>query len=96
MRVFNLTRAPLQFRKKVLAADGGSEEFPELDKFIPNHDRALATKNIVALGSLPNWWVLQRRAEMSQTMPAQEEKVAPVVMVAHEPAPQVEIKNKKK
>jgi len=72
MRVYNLTDQILAFRKKTLAPNGGYEEFPELDGFIPDRDRELATKKVIAFRELPTWWKNQRALEKHRKIvPAQ-------------------------
>jgi hypothetical protein len=61
MRVYNLRSYPLEFRGRTLAPDGGSADFPELDQFVPNRDRELEQKKVIALGQLPTWWLDQQR-----------------------------------
>lgn len=63
MRVYNLTGQVLSFRKKSLAPNGGYEEFPELDGFIPDRDRELVAKKVISFRELPIWWKNQRALE---------------------------------
>ena len=57
MKVYNLSKKDLHFRKVVLPANGGSKDFPELDSFIPDNDKRLAEAKVISFGSLPKWWV---------------------------------------
>jgi hypothetical protein len=64
MRVFNLTQTDLRFHKKTIPPNGGSDEFPELDKgFIPDRDRELQTAKVISFGGLPKWWLLEQQAK---------------------------------
>lgn len=56
MRVYNLTDKPLDFRGRVLPANGGSTTFPELDGFVPDRERQLEKAGVIAIGSLPVMW----------------------------------------
>ena len=61
MLVYNLTDTPLHYRKRVLLPNGGFHNFPELDSFIPDRDKALADKKIIGIGSIPSWWVRKKK-----------------------------------
>lgn len=61
MLVYNLTDTPLHYRKRVLQPNGGFHNFPELDSFIPDRDRALADSKVIGLGSIPTWWTKKRK-----------------------------------
>lgn len=60
MKVFNLTSKPLAYRGQVLAPNGGSSDFKELDVFISDRDNTLVANKVIALGSLPAWWLRAR------------------------------------
>jgi hypothetical protein len=60
MLVFNLTSQELIYKGHTIPRDGGSVSLPELDKFIPDRDRELEEKKVLAFGSLPYWWTLQQ------------------------------------
>ena len=61
MRVFNLTQNPVDFHGKLIPPDGGSLDFPDLDKFIPNADKRLEKDGMIALGYLPASWEMRNR-----------------------------------
>lgn len=63
MRVFNLKPYDLHFRKTILAANGGSRDFPDLDGFIPDSDKQLAEAKVISFYALPRWWVDPRTKE---------------------------------
>lgn len=55
MKVFNLLDKPLDYRGRILAP-GKSQDFPELDKYVPDRDRRLEKAGVIAFRSLPKWW----------------------------------------
>lgn len=57
MRVYNLKSYDLHFKKAVIPANGGSKNFPELDKFISDSDKSLADAGVISFGFIPDWWV---------------------------------------
>jgi hypothetical protein len=56
VKVFNLTESPLDFRGRTIPADGGYLEYPELDVFIPNRDRELASAGVISFDYIPASW----------------------------------------
>jgi hypothetical protein len=60
MRVFNLTALPVDFHGHTIAPNGGSAEYPELDKYITTRDRKLEADKILSFGFLPSWWSEQQ------------------------------------
>lgn len=56
MLVFNLTASVLDFHGKPLAPNGGSANFPELDSFIPDRDKALEKARKISFRALPPWF----------------------------------------
>lgn len=66
MLVFNLTHSPISFRKRVIPPNGGSLEFPELNEFIPDRDKALEKAKVLSFGSLPKWWVSKKKEEAAK------------------------------
>lgn len=68
MLVFNLTAQELNYKGRKIPPNGGSLNYPELDKgFIPDRDRALEKKKVLAFGSLPYWWKLSQKVK-SETL----------------------------
>lgn len=63
MRVYNLTDSVLDYRGKQLAPNGGSDNFPELDSFIPDRDRLLSSRKKISFGSLPSWFLAKKSQE---------------------------------
>lgn len=62
MLVFNLTAQELNYKGRKIPPNGGSLNYSELDKgFIPDRDRELEKKKVLAFGSLPYWWNLQQK-----------------------------------
>lgn len=90
MRVYNLTKKPLDYRGKMLPPEGGSLEYPELDVFVPNRDRELETKRMISFGSLPLWWVREH-----EPAPAPQIPVALKVLTTDDLAPVEERRAKK-
>lgn len=84
MRVFNLTKQQVEYRGKIIPAEGS------LDlgiTFIPDRDRMLEKMRVLAFGELPSWYVLQRQVDESrQVMPVKltvvEDVQAPVEALA--------------
>jgi hypothetical protein len=68
MKVFNLTEKMIDYRGKTLPP-GGSQEFPELDVFVPTRDRELERQHVLAFGELPSWWKLERDLSQPATSP---------------------------
>lgn len=66
MRVYNLTDQVLSYRGKDLPPNGGSKDFQELDVFIPDRDRELEERKVIAFGALPSWWHDQVREKTAQ------------------------------
>jgi hypothetical protein len=66
MLVYNLTNQVLAYRGKDLSPNGGSKDFPELDIFIPDRDKELETKKVIAFGALPSWWHDQVREKTAR------------------------------
>lgn len=62
MKVFNLTSKPLAYRGQILAPNGGSSEFRELDVFISDRDWTLVANKVIAFNALPVWWATEREA----------------------------------
>lgn len=62
MRVYNLTSTALEYRGKRIPP-GDFLEFPVLDKFLPDKDRALVQNRIIAVGSLPSWYTQMKALE---------------------------------
>jgi len=60
MKVFNLTNHPLDFHGRVIAPNGGSLDYPELDAFLPSRDKKLEELRYIAFGFLPTWWKKQQ------------------------------------
>jgi hypothetical protein len=76
LNVYNLTDKDLLFHKKSIPPNGGSQNYPELDPpkgFIPDRDRELEKKKVVAFGTLPYWWKLQQSVKKGPLTRAQVE-----------------------
>lgn len=88
MLVYNLTDRPLSFRGVMLSPDGGSFNFKDV-KLLPTRDLELVKKRVIALNSLPQWWLDEKalksvstpeappapqKVEEKVQVPAQEEK----------------------
>lgn len=69
MRVYNLSKQPVDFHGHTIPPNGGSAEYPGLEKFLPARDRKLEEQKILSFGILPTWWV------QAQTGPAAERVV---------------------
>lgn len=82
MWVFNLTKTDLAFHKRVIQANGGGVDFPELDSFITNRDRELSAAGVISFESLPLWWIAKRNAALETQRQAMElaEKTAKAVV----------------
>jgi hypothetical protein len=72
MWVFNLTNTDLAFHKRVIQANGGGVDFPELDSFITNRDRELSAAGVISFESLPLWWIAKRNAALEAQRQALE------------------------
>ena len=60
MLVFNLTQKDLIYRGRSIPPNGGSLNYPELDKGqVPARDRKLEKAHVLAFGILPFWWKLE-------------------------------------
>ena len=70
MRVFNLTDQRVDYRGKVIPPYG-SEEY-DLG-FIPDRDKTLEKKGMLAFGALPKWW---RKPEPKPSLPPAVVKAA--------------------
>jgi hypothetical protein len=88
VRVFNLTKSRLDFRGRVIPADGGFLDYPELDTFIPDRDKALARSGIISFGTIPPAWQAakaQRIVEAAKAIVAPAQR--PSIKVSDEVAP---------
>ena len=68
MRVFNLTSETKIYKGKPIPPDGGSADFPTLS-FIPNRDRELEQKKVLAFGALPAWFVREKAVRQAALAP---------------------------
>jgi hypothetical protein len=55
VKVYNLTDRTIDYRGRLIPANGGWVEMPELT-YIPDRDLRLAEARYLAFGSLPDWW----------------------------------------
>lgn len=78
MRVYNLSKQPVDYRGHTIPPNGGSAEYPDLDKFLPARDKKLEQEKILSFGSLPSWWVQE------QTGPTKGRIIEPEVIVVPE------------
>lgn len=90
MRVYNLTRSVIDYRGKILQPNGGSEEYPELNGFIPNRDLKLQEEKVLAFGVLPMWWQKE-----SEPVPKEPPLALRVIEAEAESAPLTMEKRKK-
>jgi hypothetical protein len=68
MRVYNLSDKEVTYRGRPIPANGGHLDYPGLS-FIPDRDRKLETKRVLAFGSLPAWFEREqatKQAEMAK------------------------------
>jgi hypothetical protein len=79
MKVFNLTNHPLDFHGCIIAPNGGSLDYVDLNFFIPTRDRKLEEQRIVSFGALPAWWVKEHQ---TAPKPAHKRVTAKVVDMA--------------
>lgn len=94
MRVFNLTPETKIYKGKPIPPDGGSVDFPTLD-FIPNRDRMLEEKKVLAFGSLPAWFVREKAARQAPAQGAKVSAPAPAKELVVEAAPEEKKDHKK-
>jgi len=69
MRVFNLTKNPIDFHGRTIPPDGGSLDYPEISNFLPLRDRKLEEQKVLSFGALPLWWRMEREAAHWETLP---------------------------
>jgi hypothetical protein len=77
MLVFNLTEQVLTYRRRALAANGGSFNFLDLRR-IPARDQALAKgpHAVLAFGKLPDWWVEKQKGKKAKQKAAAKAALA--------------------
>jgi hypothetical protein len=73
MKVYNLTTKAITYRGKDIPVSGFLN-YPELDKFIPDRDKDLETKKVLAFGKLPLWWRINEETKAVALQPAQTKK----------------------
>lgn len=66
MLVYNLTKDEVTYKGRKIPPNGGCVDFLDLT-FIPNRDRELETKKVLAFGCLPTWWNLQEALKTTVT-----------------------------
>lgn len=64
MLVYNLTNKALSFRGRTIPPSGGYLDYPELNQFIPNKDKDLATKKVISFEALPKWFLVKKKQEL--------------------------------
>jgi hypothetical protein len=94
MLVFNLSNCPIYFYKKVLQAQGGSCDIPQLDEVVPKSVQKLVTNKLIALKELPDWW--KQEHKKSTTPPSRVVIPIPVEPDPKEPEKQSGKSSKKK
>ena len=81
MRVYNVSSKVISYRGKDLFP-GASINFPELDEFLPDRDKELEKKKLLAFGSLPNWYLIDKETKAQKAaakpVPAATEDSKPV------------------
>jgi hypothetical protein len=82
MKVYNVTDAALSFRGKEIPPGQGLD-FPELDRFLPDRERAMVAKRVIAIGQLPAWYTVKRAVPTSSPKPVQLPARAVVKAVSH-------------
>ncbi len=96
MLVFNISKLALTYRKRLIQP-GESFDFPDL-KTVPARDELLVRKKVLAFGSLPLWYVLQKQAPITPPAPTVSANVTvkaePQKKTAVEEAPKREFPKK--
>lgn len=77
MRVFNLSSQAVIYKGKTIPPGGGHIDYPSLD-FVPDRDRALETKRVLAFETLPAWFVREQALKQA----AESAKSSQVVTIA--------------
>ena len=96
MKVFNLTSHPLDFHGRIIAPNGGSLDYPELDTFLPSRDKRLEEQRILSFGFLPTWWKKQHEAKPQVAHKRVTVKVADDVKVSDDVSFHSSFRSKKK
>lgn len=87
MKVFNLTDKTVVFRGRPIPPNGGFVEIPGADSFVPDRDLRLSMAKVLSFGSLPKWWLDERRKQVGDAMQAVREKTSAVAQ-APKPSPE--------
>lgn len=66
MRVHNLTKKDLEYRGKVIKANGGFIEI-NIPMPLPARDKKLEDNKVLAFGLLPSWWIRANKVSVTVT-----------------------------
>lgn len=94
MRVYNLTDGVIIYRRRPIPSRGGSLEYSDLTT-VPDRDRRLEEKKILAFGSLPKWY-LEKQAAPTEVKAADKVVVADKVTISTESSKEDKQKSFKK
>jgi hypothetical protein len=66
--VYNLTPTEVTYKGRRIPPNGGSLEYQDLT-FIPTRDLELEKSKVLAFGSVPHWWIVQKAVFQAPSNP---------------------------